>query len=173
MDASIEAMRKELASVRTGRASIALLDPVRVDYYGTPTPLNQVANLAVPDGNLLTVAPWDPSRLADIERAILKANLGLTPTSDGKIVRVPVPPLNEERRKELARRCHQIGEEGKTSVRNIRRDANDEVKKLEKDKQISQDDGKKGLKSVQDLTDESVARIDELVKAKEKEILEF
>lgn len=173
MEAAIETFRHELASVRTGRASFAVLDSVRVDYYGTPTPLNQVANLAVPEGNLITVSPWDPGQIGAIERAILKANLGLTPSSDGKLIRVPVPPLTEDRRKELARKVHGIGEEAKTVIRNLRREANEQVKALEKDKKISQDDEKKGLKSVQDLTDEFIAKVESLVKAKEKEILEF
>jgi len=173
MEAAIESLRHELAGVRTGRASFSLLDSVRVDYYGNPTPLNQVANLAVPEGNLITVAPWDPSQIGAIERAILKANLGLTPSSDGKLIRVPVPPLTEDRRKDLARKVQHIGEEAKTAIRLVRREANEQVKSLEKDKKISQDDEKKGLKSIQDLTDEFVGKVDSLVKAKEKEILEF
>ena len=135
-------------------------------------PLNQVANLSVPEGNLIVVQPWNPAQIPDIERAILKANLGLTPASDGKVVRIPVPPLTEERRKELAKKAHQIGEESKTTIRNIRRDANEEVKKLEKEG-VSQDEAKKALADIQHLTDEFVAKIDQLVKAKEKEILEF
>ena len=173
MDASIESLRHDLSTVRTGRASLALLDDVRVENYGQPVPLNQVANLSVPEGNLLVVQPWNPAQIGDIERAILKANLGLTPNSDGKIIRVPVPPLTEERRRELAKKCQRIGEETKTAVRNVRRDANEDAKKLEKEKTISQDDSKKALKSTQDLTDETIKRIDDLVKAKEKEILEF
>jgi len=173
MVASLESGRQELTSLRTGRASIAVLDSVAVDAYGSSMPLNQVASLGVPEGNLITVSPFDPGQIQAIEKAILKANLGLTPSSDGKMIRIPVPPLTEERRKELAKRVHQIGEETKTAVRSIRRDANDAVKQLEKDKELSQDDAKRGLKDVQDLTDEFVAKIDEQVSGKEKEILEF
>lgn len=173
MAASVESVRNELAGVRTGRASLSLLDTVRVDYYGNPTPLNQVANLGVPEGNLLTVTPWDQTLLAEIEKAILKANLGLTPANDGRMIRIPVPPLTEERRKELAKRVNQLAEEGRTAVRNIRRDANEEAKKLEKDKACSQDDLSKGLKAIQELTDEHVGKIDDLAKGKEKEVLEL
>jgi ribosome recycling factor len=173
MDTSIESLRHELQTVRTGRASLALLDDVRVENYGQAAPLNQVANLSIPEGNLIMIQPWNPGQIADIERAIMKANLGLTPSSDGKVVRVPVPPLTEERRREMAKRVAHLGEEGKTAVRNVRRDANEEIKKLEKDKGLAQDDAKKALQSIQDLTDEYVAKIDTLVKAKEKEVLEF
>lgn len=173
MDSSIDSLRHELQTLRTGRASLHLLDDVRVENYGQPVPLNQVANLAVPEGNLITVAPWNQAQIPEIEKAILKANLGLTPNSDGRIIRIPVPPLTEDRRKEIAKKGHHMGEEAKTALRNVRRDANEDVKKLEKDKALSQDDAKKALKSIQDLTDEYVKKIDELVKSKEKEILSF
>jgi len=173
METSIETLRKELGGVRTGRASISVLDDVRIEAYGVPTPLNQVANLSVPEGNLIVISPWDATQIPAIERAIQKANLGLTPASDGKVVRVPVPPLTEERRKEMAKKIQKVGEEVRTAIRNVRRDANEDVKKLEKDKLISQDDGKKGLKLVQDMTDEFIARVDELIKNKEREILEI
>jgi ribosome recycling factor len=173
MESSLEAVRHDLGTVRTGRASLALLDEVRVESYGQAVPLNQVATLSVPEGNLLVVAPWNPAQLQDIERAILKANLGLTPASDGKVVRVPVPPLNEERRRELAKRVHQIAEEGRTAIRNVRREANEEVKKLERDRAVSQDEAKKGLKDIQDLTDAFCGKVDQLARSKEKELLEF
>jgi ribosome recycling factor len=171
MEAALEGLRHELQTLRTGRASLHLLDDVRVENYGQPVPLNQVANLAVPEGNLITIQPWNPGQIPDIERAILKANLGLTPASDGRLVRVPIPPLTEERRRELAKKAHHMGEEAKTAVRNIRRDANEDVKKLEKDKGLSQDDAKKALKAVQDMTDEFCRKADEQVKSREKEIL--
>ena len=173
MESAIESLRNELQTLRTGRASIHLLDDVRVENYGQMVPLNQVANLGVPEGNLITVQPWNPAQIPDIEKAILKANLGLTPSSDGKVVRVPVPSLTEERRRELAKRVHHLGEEAKTAIRNVRRDINEDVKRLEKAGTVSQDDAKKGLASIQAMTDEFTGKVDGLVKSKEKEILEF
>jgi len=169
----LEHTRHVLATIRTGRASLSILDGVQVDYYGTPTPLNQVATLSIPDPTMITAQPWDPSVLPLIEKAILKADLGLNPSNDGKIVRIPIPPLTEERRKEMAKKIHQYAEEGRTQVRQVRRDANDHAKKLEKDKKISQDDEKRALERIQQLTDQYVKSIDDLAKKKEKEILEI
>lgn len=171
MDASIEVVRKELQAVRTGRASVAILDGVTVDYYGTPTPLNQVASLAAPESNMLTVQPWDSALLSAIERAIRSSGLDLNPASDGKILRVPIPQLTEERRKTLVKHVGHVAEEGRTAIRQVRRDANDHLKKLLKDKQISEDDEKRALKQIQDLTDEHIKKIDDLVKKKEQELM--
>lgn len=172
MKHSVDALRRELASIRTGRASIAILDNVRVDYYGTETPLNQVATLSVPEPSLIVAQPWDPSVIEAIEKAIQKADLGLNPANDGKIVRIPIPPLTEERRKQLAKKVSQIGEDGKTALRQARRDGNEKLKALEKAKQVSQDDERKGLDEVQKLTDRHIAVVDDLVKRKEQEILQ-
>jgi ribosome recycling factor len=171
MKATVEATRHDLATIRTGRASLAILDGITVDYYGTPTPLNQVGTLAVPDPTLITIQPWDPKALPEIEKAIQKSDLGLTPANDGKIVRLPIPPLTEERRKQLAKKVHQIGEEGKTIIRQHRREANEHLKSLLKDKKVSEDDEKRGLEQIQELTDRCSKQIDELVQHKEKEIL--
>jgi len=173
MKATVEATRHDLATVRTGRASLAILDGILVDYYGAPTPLNQVATLAVPDPTLITIQPWDPKVLPEIEKAIQKSDLGLTPANDGKIVRLPIPPLTEERRKQLAKRVHHVGEEGKTIIRQHRREANEHLKALLKDKKVSEDDEKRGLEQIQELTDRSVKQIDDLVQHKEREILSF
>jgi ribosome recycling factor len=170
---ALEDCRRELASVRTGRASLSLLDHLRVDYYGTPTPLNQVATLGVPEPNLLTVQPWDPTLLAVIDKVIRSSDLGLNPVSDGKILRVPIPPLTEERRKELVKHLHKVLENHRTAVRNIRRDGNEELKKLLKDKKISEDDERHGLEEIQKLTDDFAAKLEEQGKAKEQEILEM
>ena len=173
MEKSIAALKNELNRIRTGRASLSLLDGVRADYYGTQTPLNQMATLAVPESRLITIQPWDTSAIKEIEKAILKSDLGLTPTSDGKIVRIAIPPLTEERRKELVKVIHKMCEESKIAVRNIRRDANDLVKGLKKDGDISEDDAFKSQDTVQEITDEFTKRIDDIYKEKEKEILEF
>ena len=173
MGKALEDFRHELASVRTGRASTALLDHVKVDYYGTATPLNQVATLGVPEPSLLTVQPWDATLLAAIEKAIRSSDLGLNPMSDGKMLRVPIPPLTEERRKELVKHLHRVLEDHRTAVRNIRRDANESMKKLLKDKKISEDDEKRGLDEVQKLTDDFMVKLEEQGKSKEKEILEM
>lgn len=172
MDKAVEVLRDELRSLRTGRASIAVLDPVRVDYYGTPTPLNQVANLGVPDANLLIIQPWDPTLIPAIEHAIQKANLGLNPMNDGKIIKLPVPAPTQERRKELVKVAHEYAERARTAVRNVRREANDELKGMEKNKKISEDEMRRGLEEVQKLTDEHVEEIGKLVAAREKDILE-
>jgi ribosome recycling factor len=168
-----EDLRAELASIRTGRASTALLEHLKVEYYGTPTPLNQVATLGVPEPSLLTVQPWDPSLLAVIEKVIRSSDLGLNPVNDGKILKVPIPPLTEERRKELVKHVHKVVENHRTAVRNIRRDANDSLKKLLKDKQISEDDERRGLEEIQKLTDEFMGKVDAQGKSKEHEILEM
>jgi ribosome recycling factor len=171
MDKSLEVLRKELGSIRTGRASLSILDSIKVDYYGTPTPLNQVANLAVPEASLITIQPWEPPMLEVIEKAILSSELGLNPANDGKILRLPIPPLTEERRKMLVKQVGKIAEESRTAVRQIRRDINDRLKKMLKDKEISEDDEKRALKEVQELTDEHVKKADEIVKKKDQELM--
>lgn len=171
MESAIEDFRKKLATVRTGRASVSLLDNVMVDYYGTPTPLNQMASVHAPEPQMLTVQPWDVTQLGSVEKAIRAADLGLNPSNDGKLVRIPIPPLTEERRKQLAKQIHEIAEEHRTAVRNIRRDENDKLKKMLKDKTISEDSERDGLDQVQKLTDTYIARIDELSKTKEHEIM--
>lgn len=171
MDKSLDHLRKELASVRTGRASLAILDGIKVDYYGTQTPLNQVANLAVPEANLITIQPWEPPMLAVIEKAILSSDLDLNPSNDGKILRIPIPPLTEERRKMLVKQVGKLAEDSRTAVRQVRRDANDQLKKMLKDKEISEDEEKRALKEVQDMTDEHVSKVDEIVKKKEQELM--
>jgi len=171
MEGAIEDFRRKLAAVRTGRAVISLLDPVMVDYYGTPTPLNQMASVHAPDPQTLTVQPWDQTQIGPIEKAIRAADLGLNPSNDGKLVRVPIPPLTEERRKQLAKQVQQVAEEHRTALRNVRRDANDRLKKMLKDKQISEDAERDALQEIQKLTDSYVGKIDELTKTKEQEIL--
>jgi ribosome recycling factor len=173
MEKVLSDIHQEMAHIRTGRASINLLDSVRVDYYGSPVPLNQVAQLHVPEPAMITVQPWDTSQIREIEKAIRSADLGLNPSNDGKIVRVPIPPLTEERRRELAKKLSHIAEERRVTLRNIRRDANDDLKKMLKDKLISEDDERQALASIQKLTDAQIAKIDHTAKAKEKEILEF
>lgn len=168
---AIKSLKEHLSKVRTGRASVALLDGVMVDYYGTPTPLKQVANLSTPDARTIQVQAWESTLLPAIEKAIIAANLGLTPMNDGKLVRVPVPPLTEERRKDLVKQCKKMGEESKVVVRNHRRDANEALKKQEKDKQISEDENKRGQEEVQKKTDAAIAEIDKILADKEKEIL--
>lgn len=171
MDGQIEHVRRELGGVRTGRASVTILDSVHVDAYGSHMPLNQVASLSVPEPTLIVAQPFDPSLMAAIEKAIRSANLGLNPTNDGKVVRVPLPPLTEERRKELSKLVHKYAEEGRNGIRQIRRDANDKLKKLLKDHKISEDDERRGLDEVQKITDQHVAMIDELQKKKDAELL--
>ena len=171
MDEAVKKLSKELAKVRTGRATLSIFDGVTVDYYGTPTPINQVAGLANPQADLITVQPWDTSIIGEIEKAILAANLGLTPNNDGSMIRITVPPLTEERRKEYVKQSHRLGETAKTATRNIRRDANDQLKQMEKKKEISQDEMHRGLDEIQKITDKEVKAIDKLVKEKEEEIL--
>ncbi len=173
MGKALEVFRHDLAGVRTGRASTSLLDSIRVDFYGTPTPINQVATLGVPEPNMLTVQPWDPTLVSHIEKAIRSSDLGLNPMSDGKMLRVPIPPLTEERRKELVKHVHKVLENHRTAVRNVRRDANDGLKKLLKDKTISEDDEKRGLEEIQKITDEYMEKLEAQGKVKEKEILEL
>jgi ribosome recycling factor len=171
MQHAIEHARHELTGVRTGRASVTILDAVHVEAYGAKMPLNQVASLSVPDPTLIVAQPFDPTQIGAIEKAIRAADLGLNPSNDGKVVRVPIPSLTEERRKELSRHVHKLAEEGRNVVRTIRRDANDRLKKLLKDHQISEDDERKGLESVQKFTDDHVRQIDELQKKKDAELL--
>ncbi len=170
---AIAALKKDLKRVRTGRASLSLLDGVKVDYYGTLTPVSQLATLAVPESRLITIQPWDATVIKEIEKAILKSDLGLTPSNDGKIVRIAIPPLTEQRRKELVKVVHKICEEYKVSIRNLRRDANEMVKELKKESQISEDDAFKSQDKIQKMTDEHIKLVDECYKEKEKEILEF
>lgn len=171
MEAVIEDFKRKLSNVRTGRATAGLLDSVHVDYYGTSTPLIQMASVAVPEPQLITVQPWDMSQLAAVEKAIIGANLGLNPSNDGKIIRLPVPALNEERRKQLAKQVHEIAEDHRVAVRNVRHSANDSLKKMQKDKLVSEDDERSGLDEVQKLTNSYIAKIDELAKNKEQEIM--
>ncbi len=171
MEKVVEDLRKELAGVRSGRASVSLLDHVMVEYYGTPTPLTQVATLAVPEATLITAQPWDISLLSVIEKAIRSSDLGLNPGNDGKIIRIPIPPLNEERRKQLAKHVSKVMEDHKTAVRNIRREENEILKKMLKDKTISEDDERKGLEEIQKATDEFIKRLEELAHKKEEEIM--
>jgi ribosome recycling factor len=170
MDTVIEDFRRKLSTVRTGRAAISLLDSVMVDYYGTMTPLNQMASVHAPEPQMLTVQPWDQTQVAAIEKAVRASDLGLNPSNDGKLVRIPIPPLTEERRKQLAKQVHEIAEDHRTAVRNIRRDDNERLKKMLKDKQISEDNERDGLEEVQKLTNTYIGRIDELTKSKETEI---
>jgi ribosome recycling factor len=171
MEKAIEDIRKELASIRTGRASISILDNIQVDYYGVPTPINQVAQLAAPEPTLITVQPYDVSLVGPIDKAIRASDLSLNPSNDGRMIRVPIPPLTEERRKQYAKHVHKVLEEHRTAVRNIRRDGNEHLKKMLKDKAISEDDEKHGLAEIQKLTDEFVHKLEEVAKKKEQEIL--
>lgn len=171
MEAVVEDFKRKLSNFRTGRATVGLLDTVMVDYYGTPTPLNQMASVAVPEPQLLTVQPWDMSQVNAVEKAIIGANLGLNPSNDGKIIRLPIPPLNEERRRQLAKQVSEVAEDHKVAVRNIRHSSNDLLKKMLKDKAISEDDERSGLDEVQKLTNGFTGKIDELAKNKEQEIM--
>ena len=171
MEAVIEDFKRRLANVRIGRATIGLLDPVMVDYYGVPTPLSQMASIAVPEAQMLTVQPWDATQIGAIERAINNANLGINPSNDGKLIRLSIPPLNEERRRQIAKQVGEFAEEHRIAVRNVRHGANDALKKMAKEKAISEDDERGGLDDVQKLTNTYVAKIDELAKNKEQEIM--
>lgn len=173
MEKGVEDFRKEMASVRTGRASVHMLDGVHIDYYGSSMPLNQIAQVHAPEPQLITVQPFDPSSLATIEKAIRSADLGLNPMNDGKLIRVPVPPLTEERRKELVKHLHKILEEHRTAIRNVRRDGNEQVKKLMKDKKITEDDERRAVDEIQKLTDAEIKKMEEMAKGKEKEVLEL
>jgi ribosome recycling factor len=171
MDGQIDHVRRELGGVRTGRASVTILDTVHVEAYGSPMPLNQVASLSIPEPTLIVAQPFDPSLMGAVEKAIRSANLGLNPTNDGKVVRIPIPPLTEERRKELSKLVHKHAEDGRNGVRQVRRDANDKLKKLLKDHKISEDDERRGLDEVQKMTDQHIALIDDLQKKKDGELL--
>ncbi len=173
MEKSIESLKTELKKVRTGRASASLVDGIRVDYYGTPTPLKQLATISVPESRLITIQPWDVNAVKDVEKALLKSDLGLTPSSDGKIIRISIPPLTEERRKELVKQVNKTCEDYKVAVRNIRRDSNDTLKNLKKDGDISEDEAFRAQDEVQKITDTYIGKIDTIYKEKEKEILEF
>lgn len=173
MKRATEATVRDFNSVRTGRASVALLDGIVVDYHGTPTPLKAVANLATPERRLITIQPWDASLIPAVEKAILKSDLGITPSNDGKVVRLAVPTLTEERRKDLVKVVRKLAEEGRVVIRNVRRDANEALKKLEKTKQLSEDGVRKGTDQIQDLTNRMIKSLDELLAKKEKEIMEF
>lgn len=171
MDSTLEHVRKEFSGLRSGRATVSILDPVQVEAYGTTMPLNQVASLSVPEPTLIIAQPFDPTLLSAIERGIQKSNLGLNPASDGKVLRVPIPPLTEERRKELSRLVHKYAEEGRNAVRQVRRDANDRLKKLLKDHKISEDEERRALEDVQKVTDQHVTMIDDLQRKKDQELL--
>jgi len=172
MDKAIAAFQRELSTLRAGRASPSLLDRIEVDYYGVPTPLNQLAGVSAPEPRLLVVQPWDKQAMTEIEKAIMKSDLGLTPSNDGNVIRLTIPELTEERRKELVKYVRKKAEEGRISVRNIRRDANDEIKKLEKESEISEDESRRSQDSIQELTDQKIEEIDKLLEAKEQEMME-
>jgi ribosome recycling factor len=171
MHTSVETVRRELASMRTGRASLSMLDGVRVDYYGTPTPLNQVGNLSTPDPTLIQVQPWDAKLLGVIEKAIRTSDLDLNPQNDGKVIRIPIPPLTEERRKGLVKNAHKHAEEGRVAIRNVRRDVNDHLKKMLKGHEVSEDDEKQAMAEVQKMTDQHIEEINAILKKKEGEIM--
>ena len=171
MEGAVDDFRRKLASVRTGRAAVSILDTVMVVYYGTMTPLNQMASVHAPEPQMLTVQPWDQTQIAAVEKAIRSADLGLNPSNDGKLVRIPIPPLTEERRKQLAKQVHDVAEDHRTAIRNVRRDANDRLKKMLKDKLISEDAERDALAEIQKLTDTYITKIDEFTKTKEQEIL--
>jgi len=173
MDGTIDSLKRELAKRRTGRANVAILDGIRVDYYGTKSPLHQVASVQVPDPRLITIKPWEKSMVSVIEKAIQQSNIGLTPSSDGELIRIPIPPLTEQRRRDLVKDVKRVGEESKVALRNQRRDANEMLKDFEKEREISEDELRKGLEKVQEVTDDFVNQVDELVGAKETEIMEF
>jgi len=173
MEKAVEDFRREMAATRTGRANVHMLDTVSVDYYGSMMPLNQIATIHAPEPQMITVQPFDPSALQNIEKAIRAADLGLNPMNDGKLIRVPVPPLTEERRKDMVKHLHKILEEHRTAIRNVRRDGNDSIKKASKDKKVTEDDEKRALEEIQKLTDDEIKKMEEMSKAKEKEVLEF
>src|SRR5215467_3455403 len=173
MEKAVTDLQHAMASIRTGRASVSLLDHIRVDFYGTPTPLNQIGNLHVPEPTLITVQPWDVSQIGAIEKAIRASDLGLNPANDGKLIRIPIPPLNEERRKELVKHLHAVAEDHRVAIRNIRRDGNEAAKKLLKDKKIAEDEERRALDEIQKMTDTYMLKLDQAAKNKEKEILEI
>lgn len=171
MGKALEMLKREYAAIRTGRASLGILDGISVDYYGTPTPLNQVANLAIPEPRLITLQPWDPKMVGDIEKSIMKSDLGLTPSNDGKLIRLAIPPLTEERRQQIVKQAKKLAEESRVAVRNIRRDINDEIKKKGKESHLSEDDTKRAQEETQKLTDSFIKKIDDLLAHKDKEIM--
>jgi ribosome recycling factor len=173
MDKAVEAFRKEMAATRTGRASVHMLDSVHVEYYGSSMPLNQIAQVHAPEAQLITVQPFDPSSLATVEKAIRAADLGLNPMNDGKLIRVPVPPLTEERRRDMVKHLHKVLEDHRTAVRNVRRDGNELIKKALKDKKITEDEERRSLDEIQKLTDDEIKKMEEMSKGKEKEVLEI
>ncbi len=173
MQKAIESLKKDLSRIRAGRASPALLDGLTADYYGSPMPINQIANISVPDPRMIVVQPWEKKMLTPIEKAIQTSDLGLNPQNDGNMIRLPIPPLSEERRKDLFKNCKKVGEESKVGIRNIRRDSNEKLKKAEKDKDVTQDESKKGMDDIQKLTDKFIKTVDELLTNKEKEIMEL
>jgi len=173
MEKAISDLQHEMAAIRTGRANLSILDHIRVDYYGTPTPLNQVANLHVPEPSLITIQPWDVSQIGPIEKSIRTSDLGLNPSNDGKVIRLPIPPLTEERRKELVKRVHAAAEHHRVALRNVRREGNEASKKLLKDKKITEDEDKKAHDEIQKMTDSYIGKIDGAAKTKEKDILEI
>jgi ribosome recycling factor len=173
MEKAVEDFRKAMAATRTGRASVHMLDSISVDYYGTPMPLNQIANVHAPEAQLITVQPFDPTQLGVIEKSIRTSDLGLNPMNDGKIIRVPVPPLTEERRKDMVKHLHKVLEDHRTAVRNIRRDGNDAIKKALKDKKITEDEEKRSMEEIQKLTDDEIKKMEDMSKAKEKEVMEI
>jgi ribosome recycling factor len=173
MTAALELLSREFASVRTGRASTGLLDTVRADYYGTPTPISQMASVSVPDARTIVIQPWESGQLGAIEKAIMKSDLGLTPVNDGKIIRLTMPTLTEERRKQLAKSVHKIAEDSRVAIRNVRREANDKLKAMAKDKKVSEDEERRGHDQIQKATDRFIGKVDELLKKKEQEILSF
>lgn len=172
MNGAIEALKKELASIRTGRASLALLDGIVVNYYGTPTPLQQLVSLSIPESRQIAIQPWDPKIIPDIEKAIMKSDLGVTPVNDGRIIRIHIPPLTEERRKQLVKVVRKKAEETKVAIRNVRRDINEEIKKLEKEKHLTEDELKRQQDEIQKITDSFISKVDELLAHKEREIME-
>jgi len=172
MEQAVASLQANLAAIRTGRASSHMLDQVKVDYYGTPTPISQMAQVATPEPQMITVTPWDPSVLKEIEKAIRTSDLGLNPQTDGKLIRIPIPPMTEDRRRDVVKRLNKILEEQRTAVRNVRRDGNDALKKLSKDKKVSEDDEKRALEEVQKMTDEEIRRMEDLAKKKEIEVMQ-
>jgi ribosome recycling factor len=172
MDQAVATFQATLASTRTGRASVHMLDQVKVDYYGTHTPITQLAQVSTPEAQLILIAPWDPTVLKEMEKALIAADLGLNPQSDGKVIRVPVPPMTEERRRDVCKHLNKVLEEHRTAIRNVRRDGNDALKKMAKDKKISEDDEKRALEEIQKMTDEEIRRMEELCRKKEAEVMQ-
>lgn len=172
MEKTVEALKKDLGGIRTGRASLSIFEGLNVDYFGTPTPISHVATLSIPESRLITIQPWDPKIISDIEKSILRSDLGLNPSNDGKIIRVAIPPLTEERRKDIVKHVHKRGEEAKVAIRNIRRDGNEEMKKLEKEKHVSEDETKRAIDEIQKITDSYINKVEEVVSHKEKELME-